>query len=60
MLELPRRLRVIKRRGITGELELLHQFLSAAILSFQQVGEKNLEVDQLRGVVLVSTGRLLQ
>ena len=60
MLELPRRLRVIKRRRLTAELELLHQFLSAVILSFQQVGEKDLEVDQLRGVVLVSTGSLVQ
>ena len=59
MLELPRRLRVIKRRGITGELEFFHQFLSAAILSFQQVGQEDLEVDQLRGVVLVPTGGLL-
>src|SRR5207248_10196493 len=59
VLVLPRRLRVIKRRGITAELKFFHQFLSAAILCFQQEGQEDLEVDQLRGVVLVSTGRLL-
>ena len=60
MFEFPGRLRVIECRGIAAKLELLHQFLRSAILSFQQVSEEHLEVDQLRCLVLVSARRLLQ
>ena len=60
MFELPGRLRVIECRGIATKLELLHQFLRPAILTFQQISEEYPEVDQLRCLILVSARRLLQ
>ena len=58
MFELPGRLRVIECRGIATKLELLHQFLRPAILTFQQISEEYPEVDQLRCLILVSARRL--
>ena len=58
MLKLPRGLRVIERRRVAGELELLHHLLRAAVFAFEQKRHEDLELDQLRRLILVAAGRL--
>ena len=60
MLKLPGGLRIIERRGVAGELELLHHLLGAALFAFEQKRHVNLELDQLRRLVLVAPGRLAE
>ena len=57
MFELPGGLRVIERRRVAGELELLHHLLGAAVFAFEQERQVNLELDDLRRLVLIAAGR---
>ena len=60
MFELPRCLRVIKRRGITGELELLHHLLRLAVFSFEQQRHEDLEFNHLSGLIFIAAGGLIE
>src|SRR4051812_12175523 len=60
MFEFPGGLRVVKRRGITGELELLHHLLRLAIFALEQEGHENLELDHLSGLILIAARRLTE
>ncbi len=56
MFKLPSRLRVVERRRVSGELELLHHFLRVGVFAFEEQRQINLELDQLRGAILVRSG----
>src|SRR5581483_2990238 len=58
MFELPRRLRVIERRRVAGELELLHHLLRAAIFVLEQERQINFVFDELRRLIFIAAGRL--
>ena len=60
MFELPRRLSVVKRWSITGELKLLHHLLRLAVFAFEQQGHENLELDHLGGLIFVPARRLIE
>ncbi len=60
MLKLPGRLGVVKRRRISCKLKLLHHLLRAALFVFEQKGHVDLELDNLRGLILVASWRLLK
>ena len=56
MLKLPGGLRVIERGRIAGELELIHHLLRAAVFALEQECQVDLELDHLRGLILVAAG----
>ena len=60
MLELPGGLRVVERRRVARELELLHHLLRAAVFAFEQKRHENLELDELRRLIFVAAGRLAE
>ena len=60
MLKLPRCLRIIKSRGIAGELELFHQLLRTTVIAFQQPGNVDVEFDKLCRFAFFSASCLAQ
>ena len=60
MLKFPSRLSIVKSRGIARELKLLHHRLRPALLSFEQESHVNLEFDELGGLILIASWRLLK
>ena len=54
MFKLPGGLRVIERRRVAGELELLHHLLRAAVFAFEQQSQIDFEFDDLRRLILVA------
>ena len=57
MFELPGRLRVIERRRVARELELLHHLLRAAVFAFEKQRQINFKFDDLRDLILVAARR---
>ena len=57
MFELPGRLRVVERRCVARELELLHHLLRAAVFAFEKQRQINFEFDDLRDLILVAARR---
>ena len=57
MFELPGGLRVVERRRVARELELLHHLLGAAVFAFEEQRQENFELDDLGRLVFVATGR---
>ena len=60
MSKFPGRLRIIQCWRISSELELFHHRLRPAFFPLQQERHVNLEFDQLRSLIFVTTGRSLK
>ena len=58
MLKLPGRLRVVERGAVARELKLVHQLMGLRSLFLEQKSQENLELDQLRGLILIVARRL--
>ena len=60
VLKLPSCLRVVQRRRVSRKLELLHHLLRAALFAFEQKRHVDLELNDLRRLILIAPWRLLK
>ena len=60
MLKLPSCLRVVQRRRVSRKLELLHHLLRAALFAFEQKRHVDLELNDLRRLILIAPWCLLK